>query len=118
MEFIRILTKTQEMKFLNTTFLTFRTKFIIESASLNTDNQCKFTIEEIQTVIDSPEDNKFTGIDCLTNGIIKEIFYADRWWFAKVMNCYFDNGIFPTKWKIANVTLIPKEGKDTSLPSS
>ncbi|GBM01866.1 Retrovirus-related Pol polyprotein from type-1 retrotransposable element R1 [Araneus ventricosus] len=34
------------------------------------------------------------------------------------MNCCFENGIFPTKWKIANVTLIPKEGKDTSLPSS
>ncbi|GBM23717.1 hypothetical protein AVEN_257629-1 [Araneus ventricosus] len=31
---------------------------IIESRSLNTDNQCKFAIEEIQTVIDSLEDNK------------------------------------------------------------
>ncbi|GBM02708.1 RNA-directed DNA polymerase from mobile element jockey [Araneus ventricosus] len=92
---------------------------IIESTSLNTDNQCKFTIEEIPTVIDSLEDNKSPGIDGLTNGIIKELFYADKWWFAKVMNCSFENnGIFPTKWKIANVTLIPKEGKDTSLPSS
>ncbi|GBN09883.1 hypothetical protein AVEN_198654-1 [Araneus ventricosus] len=72
----------------------------------------------IQTVIDSIEDNKSPGIDDLTNGIIKELIYADMWWCAKVMNCCFENGIFPTKWRIVNVTLIPKEGKDTSLPSS
>ncbi|GBN51415.1 hypothetical protein AVEN_170422-1 [Araneus ventricosus] len=91
---------------------------IIKQKECNKLNLNRISREEIQTVIDSLEDNKSPGIDGLTNGIIKELFYADRWWFAKVMNCCFENGIFSTKWKIANVTLIPKEGKDTSLPSS
>ncbi|GBN05217.1 hypothetical protein AVEN_135324-1 [Araneus ventricosus] len=44
---------------------------IVEYTSLNANNQCKFTIEEIETVIDSLEDNKSPGIDGLTNVIIK-----------------------------------------------
>ncbi|GBN36981.1 hypothetical protein AVEN_114104-1 [Araneus ventricosus] len=54
------------------------------------------------------------GWDGWTLEIITKIFDAGKEWFQSILNFCLHHSVFPRKWKIAKVLLIPKDGKDLS----
>ncbi|GBN76382.1 hypothetical protein AVEN_35649-1 [Araneus ventricosus] len=76
------------------------------------------TQEEVKTVMDDMDINKSSGLDGLTLGIIRELFFLDPAWFTELFNDCTRQGVFPDFWKIAKVLLIPKEGKDLTEVSA
>ncbi|GBM99777.1 hypothetical protein AVEN_101026-1 [Araneus ventricosus] len=57
-------------------------------------------------------------LDCLTLGIIRELFFLDPAWFTDLFNDCTRQEVFPDFWKIAKVLLTPKEGKDLTEVSA
>ncbi|GBN17961.1 Putative protein in type-1 retrotransposable element R1DM [Araneus ventricosus] len=78
----------------------------------------KITYEELKFVLNEISPNKAPGPDGLTHGVIKQMINTDPEWFLQIFNNCLLKGIFPKCWKRTRVALIPKEGKDLSLPSS
>ncbi|GBN91421.1 RNA-directed DNA polymerase from mobile element jockey [Araneus ventricosus] len=76
------------------------------------------TQEEVKTVMDDMDINKFPGPDGLTLGVIRELFFLDPAWFTELFNDCIRQGVFSYYWKIAKVILIPKEGKDLTEVSA
>ncbi|GBN06592.1 hypothetical protein AVEN_226355-1 [Araneus ventricosus] len=74
--------------------------------------------EEVKTVMDDMDINKYLGQFGLTLGIIRELFFLDAAWFTELFNDCTRQGVFPDFWKIAKVLLIPKEGKDLTEVSA
>ncbi|GBM71621.1 hypothetical protein AVEN_5223-1 [Araneus ventricosus] len=54
------------------------------------------------------------GLDDWTLEMVTEIFNADKEWYQSILNFCLHHSVFPKRWKIPMVLLIPKEGKDLS----
>lgn len=46
--------------------------------------------------------------------MIKAVADIKPQWFSNVMNKFLHAGVFPDEWKIAELAVIPKPGKDDS----
>ncbi|GBM64692.1 hypothetical protein AVEN_175190-1 [Araneus ventricosus] len=80
----------------------------------NRDDDIKdFTIEEIETCIKSFKKKSAPGFDGWSIDFIIKIYISDKEWFKMILNLCFNLGIFTRRWKIAEVILIPKDGKDS-----
>ncbi|GIY81628.1 putative 115 kDa protein in type-1 retrotransposable element R1DM [Caerostris darwini] len=77
----------------------------------------QLTCEKVEGILSKIKPNKAEGTDGLPGEIIKEIFFANRYWFTSLLNHLLKNGIFPPCWKIARIVLIDKENKELNHPS-
>lgn len=77
-----------------------------------------FDICEIGSVVSELKNGKSPGHEGIINDILKACFKVNQSWFLKLMNFCLKLGCFPRVWKAAEIVLIPKEGKDPSLPGS
>lgn len=75
----------------------------------------KIDILEIKRIISEINVKKATGIDGISGDMIKLIYKVNKHVFMDLFNKIWNSYKFPNSWKIAVVTLIPKEGKDLRL---
>ena len=68
------------------------------------------TPEMIAKKIKKMKDNKSPGVDGIPPKLLKEIVEHIRKPLAKVFNLSLEEGIVPSEWKEANITLLFKKG--------
>jgi hypothetical protein len=69
-----------------------------------------FTISEIKSVIKNLKNNKSSGIDMITNEMLKNGQSILLPAICKLFNTVFNSKCFPTKWNISAITPIHKKG--------
>lgn len=62
--------------------------------------------------------NKAPGHDNITNALLRHCPPSYVTCLTRLFNLILKHGYIPKLWKFAHVVMIPKEGKDLSLPSS
>lgn len=78
----------------------------------------KFSIKEVTETIKQINIKKSPGVDLVSGKMIKELPEIGIRYFTYILNASMKLGFFPTKWKIAIITMIPKPGKvDTQVAS-
>ena len=77
-----------------------------------------FTLEELQAEIKNLKNNSAPGLDGVKNELLKNL--PENWLLVTlaIVNQLFSESKFPTMWKLAKVSPIPKPNKDTSLPEN
>lgn len=75
-------------------------------------------IWEVEHVLADLKINKAPGPDNLSGDMVKLFFNLNKQVFTYLLNKIWTSKRFPDCWKIANVALIPKEGKDLKLRDS
>lgn len=73
---------------------------------------------EIEQAISDLKINKAPGPEELSSDMVKLFFNSNKQVFMDLLNKIWISKKFPDSWKIANVALIPKEGKDLKLRDS
>lgn len=73
---------------------------------------------EIEHALANLKSNKSPGPDNLPGEMIKLLYKLNSHLFTNLFNKIWSSKKFPDSWKIANVALIPKEGKDLKLIDS
>ena len=68
------------------------------------------TSEMIEKKIKKMKDNKSTGVDGIPPKLLKEIVEQISTPLAIVFNLSLEEGIVPSEWKEANITLLFKKG--------
>ena len=76
------------------------------------------TTSELKTIIKDIKPKKSSGHDKITPVMIKNLPDIALTLLATLFNAMLLLGFFPEFWKISEIILIPKPGKDLTLPSS
>lgn len=76
----------------------------------------EFTTEEIIEATANLKPKKAPGPDGISNEIIKAATEANPEYIRQVMSKCFTQGIFPRKWKVSKLVLIPKPNKNPQEP--
>nr|XP_027196978.1 uncharacterized protein LOC113791400 [Dermatophagoides pteronyssinus] len=71
-----------------------------------------FSLEEVNDAIQTENDNKSPGEDAISANIIKHISYLFPELFLNIFNACLKFAIFPDRWKISIVKVIPKPGSN------
>lgn len=88
-----------------------------EIPNLDWDDRDITHVEVVRAIAESKL-GKSPGIDGIPFEVIREIYYANKEWFLRILNTCYLAGIFPNIWKRAKVVLLPKKGKDLSTCSA
>ena len=83
-----------------------------------TDGILPFQLQELNTIAEKLKPGKAPGPDHIPSQAIKEAIKRHPDIFLLAMNNALKEQRFPKKWKLANVVLIPKQGKPLSESSS
>lgn len=75
-------------------------------------------VEEIEAALSETKAGKAPGEDGITAEALREMFTQVPEWFQKMYGDLLRDQIFPGEWKAARAVLLPKKGKDLTLPSS
>ena len=78
----------------------------------------KLTVNKIIQKIEELNDKKAAGYDLITGKILKMLPKRAVSYIRNLFNACLRLQYYPTLWKIAEITAIPKVGKDAALPSS
>lgn len=73
---------------------------------------------EIERIIRSMKPRKAPGQDKIRNLLLKHLPRKGLVMITKIVNACLKNCYFPSSWKHAIVTAIPKPGKDVTLPTN
>lgn len=85
----------------------------------NTNVMIKFKITEVKSTINNMIDpKKAPGYDHITGKLLKEVPEKTIRLITALFNAIIRIGYFPEKWKIAQIILIPKQGKDATMVTS
>nr|CAH7762824.1 unnamed protein product [Callosobruchus chinensis] len=77
-----------------------------------------FTIDELLAASEKLKAKKTPGVDCIPAEIIKIAVTEAPDIFLKVCNSALATGCFPTRWKCADLVLIPKKNRHIDTPSA
>nr|CAH7736980.1 unnamed protein product [Callosobruchus chinensis] len=77
-----------------------------------------FTIDELLAASEKLKAKKTPGVDCIPAEIIKIAVTEAPDIFLKVCNSALATGCFPTRWKCADLVLIPKKNRYIDTPSA
>lgn len=93
---------------------------IILEEQLNHHNapQDPVTIEEIRELIKTAPTNKAPGRDGITNVLLKNLPNTVLLGLKQYLNAMLRLSHFPSCWKVAEVVMVPKAGKNLKLPES
>ena len=69
----------------------------------------EFTSEELVEVLSSLGPKKAPGLDGITTVVVKRAWPYIQDLFLRTVNLMLNTGCFPSRWKVANVRLIPKK---------
>lgn len=78
----------------------------------------KFTLKEVRSMIKAINPKKAPGFDLVTGKMIKELPEKGVRYFTYIANAIMRIGYFPEKWKLAQITMIVKPGKNNTLVES
>lgn len=79
----------------------------------------KFSVNEVKTMIKKNiNPKKSPGFDLITGKMIRELPQKGIQLFTYISNAIIRIGYFPNQWKIAQIILIPKPGKDATQVAS
>lgn len=70
----------------------------------------RITVDETIKVVSQIDISKSSAVENLTSRVLKDAFSAIPIHLAFLFNLSIDSGIFPDRWKRANLILVPKEG--------
>lgn len=92
----------------------------LDAQTLPDTEDCEtFSIEELHTAVLQMKDRKAPGPDNIETEAIKRAWPTISTALLNALNSCLEHGIFPEKWKIGKIILIPKgSGKDPSDPGS
>ena len=79
-----------------------------------TENDKEFTTQEIRNAVSSLGERKAPGVEGITGKIFKGAFKLFPNYVTAIYNGCLRQGIFPTRWKRANVITVIKPGKENS----
>jgi len=85
---------------------------------INSNDFTEFSIAEILEEASALLNGKTPGPDGIHNEVLKAAVKADPQRFLLVFNQCIREAVYPTKWKQANLVLIPKPEKPPEDPSS
>lgn len=74
--------------------------------------------DELMAALERIKPRKAPGPDGIVTEVLKKAVEKSSEQFLQMFNKYMREAIFPIEWKIANVVLIPKPGRDSALSSS
>lgn len=74
--------------------------------------------DELMAALERIKPRKAPGPDGIVTEVLKKAVEKSSEQFLQMFNKYMREAIFPIEWKIANVVLIPKPGRDPALSSS
>ena len=79
----------------------------------------QINLSELKMVIkDNMKIKKSPGYDLVSPAMIKNLPNVPLIVLTNIFNAIIEQGYFPVCWKISQIILIPKPGKDLSVPSS
>jgi hypothetical protein len=78
----------------------------------------KYKWPQIQNIIKKPKNRKAPGNDNITNEMLKMLSLIAIKYLTNLINKVLTKSYFPTCWKLAKVIVIPKVGKDHTLPDN
>jgi hypothetical protein len=79
---------------------------------MDTADDKDFTIDEIRNSVESMGNKKAPGEDGITGDIYKSTFEISPSYITALYNGCLRRGVFPTRWKRANLIPITKPGKE------
>lgn len=78
-----------------------------------------FNAQEVEAIIENQiKTRKAPGYDSVTPSMIKNLPFVAVIVLTKLFNAILKIGFFPDLWKISEIKMISKPGKDLTLPSS
>ncbi|KAF7491369.1 Retrovirus-related Pol polyprotein from type-1 retrotransposable element R1 [Sarcoptes scabiei] len=77
----------------------------------NTTQHINLTRDYIESLIHKTNSKKAPGIDCITNGMLKQIKNLISNFLAKLFEKCLNIGYFPKQWKKGALTIFPKPNK-------
>lgn len=77
-----------------------------------------FRITEVKKIFSEINPKKAPGFDLITGKMVQELPAAGVKLFLHIINASIKMGYFPKKWKIAQIVMIPKPGKDETQVAS
>lgn len=77
-----------------------------------------FRMEELDVAIKSLRGGKAPGPDGIGNEVVKATYHADPSGLLRLYNSCRAEGVFPSRWKVARLILLRKDGKPLDRPSS
>lgn len=89
-----------------------------DPAALNCDPDSlqKASMKEIYEIINRLKPKKAPGPDGITNTALRSLPPSAIWAMELLANAMLRHSYFPNVWKLADVVMIPKAGKDPTLP--
>jgi len=79
----------------------------------------KFKVKQVKNMIDkSINPKKSPGFDLITGKMIRELPQKGIQMFTFISNAILRTGYFPKQWKIAQIIVFPKPGKDVTQVAS
>lgn len=78
----------------------------------------KFNIKEVQEILNSLNIKKSPGDDQIDGKILKELPNKAVRYLTYIFNAALKTAYFPSEWKVAQIILLPKPGKNPTLPGS
>ena len=72
----------------------------------------KFSVKEVTSTIKKLSLNKAPGYDLITTKVMKELPYLAILLLTAIFNAILRREFMPAQWKVAEIILIPKPGKD------
>lgn len=92
---------------------------LIPGEPLNSENlSTKTTLREVRHIINSLHPKKSPGHDEIPGKLLKELPEKALRLMTIIFNAILRTGIFPQKWKIAKIVMIPKPGKSPNEVNS
>lgn len=82
------------------------------------DDDPEFAQKEVESVFRTLNRGKAPGMDGLPFEIAELLFKTNKKLFVVLLNKCLSDGVFLSSWKVADLVLFNKVGKDRGLPSS